>query len=606
MSLIDFQLYPYYQDFWRECNRGDTPEDMFRYLRIALAAQPTTYPSKEERETEVTKKFPDPVLPPEIIPDDVNTETYVKLKVLNDVGQTWFSGSPSFIFRIKRNVQILPTYVKIRSDGYMTFHNLADIGFWRAFKREIKEQINDPHVQLFLSLGMSKWIGMDWSGPTVASPLTKIGRFFSRIYDPISNSVDPYLNKVQKAINFVSDPVIKHISPLVRAIGNRIGTIEATLVPDFKQLEKKFYDYTNAFVTNFNNILIFYNQTLDGYVKMQQDTAKAMSRPLDELDEHFTVPLRTMKGTLDLRVGAVANYLALFGINEGKKVQNYATGQFNNITSYITNIQSDLSRYIAQVQTNIEEFKNVLFKPVQKTLDRITPIVDATIELLTLGDPETAMIRKEAWGRSTGAYPATTVKLLEDGVSESLPMKVTYPAPVENTLPEIQNASYMIDRIMENLYLGTDGKPINEAVGRDFVMTTDPGKIRGKVIKVEDVYNHPDLGTFDDLACNMAFGSAAQDEGSILDTTWSIVSDIPLGVMSLAALRLCRLPYKYLLFPAVFEYTLQAVDFAVREPADYQDKLDKFNADFWNRIVQWTERSDQLEPWLPGVFIPSP
>ena len=599
MPLIDFQLYPYYQDFWEQCNRGKTPADMFKYLKIALAAQPTTYPSKEERETEVTKKFPDPVLPPEIIPDDVNAETYVKLKVLNDVGQTWFSGSPSFIFRIKRNVQILPTYVKIRADGYMTFHKLADIGFWRAFKREIKEQINDPHVQLFLSLGMSKWIGMDWSGPTVASPLTKIGRFFSRIYDPISNSVDPYLNKVQKAINFVSDPVIKNISPLVTAIGNRIGTIEATLVPDFKQLEKKFYDYTNAFVTNFNNILIFYNQTLDGYVKMQQDTAKAMSRPLDELDEHFTVPLRTMKGTLDLRVGAVANYLALFGINEGKKVQNYATGQFNNITSWITTIQSDLSRYIAQVQTNIEEFKNVLFKPVQKTLDRITPIVDATIELLTLGDPETAMIRKEAWGRSTGAYPATTVKLLEDGVSESLPMKVTYPAPVENTLPEIQNASYMIDRIMENLYLGTDGKPINEAVGRDFVMTTDPGKIRGKVIKVEDVYNHPDLGTFDDLACNMAFGSAAQDEGSILDTTWSIVSDIPLGVMSLAALRLCRLPYKYLLFPAVFEYTLQAVDFVVREPVDYQDKLDKFNADFWNSIVQWTERSDQLEPWLP-------
>ena len=599
MPLIDFQLHPYYGDFWEQCNRGNTPADMFKYLRIALAAQPTTYPSKEERETEVTKKFPDPVLPPEIIPDDVNAETYVKLKVLNDVGQTWFRGSPSFTFRIKRNVQILPTYVKIRADGYMTFHNLADIGFWRAFKREIKEQINDPHVQLFLSLGMSKWIGMDWSEPTVASPLTKIGRFFSRIYDPISNSVDPYLNKVQKAINFVSDPVIKNISPLVKAIGNRIGTIEATLVPDFKQLEKKFYDYTNAFVTNFNNILIFYNQTLDGYVKMQQDTAKAMSRPLDELDEHFTVPLRTMKGTLDLRVGAVANYLALFGINEGKKVQNYATGQFNNITSWITTIQSDLSRYIAQVQTNIEEFKNVLFKPVQKTLDRITPIVDATIELLTLGDPETAMIRKEAWGRSTGAYPATTVKLLEDGVSESLPMKVTYPAPVENTLPEIQNASYMIDRIMENLYLGTDGKPINEAVGRDFVMTTDPGKIRGKVIKVEDVYNHPDLGTFDDLACNMAFGSAAQDEGSILDTTWSIVSDIPLGVMSLAALRLCRLPYKYLLFPAVFEYTLQAVDFVVREPVDYQDKLDKFNADFWNSIVQWTERSDQLEPWLP-------
>jgi len=599
MPLIDFQLYPYYTDFWEECNRGKTPEDMFKYLRIALAAQPTTYPSKEERETEVTKKFPDPELPPEIIPDDVNEETYVKLKVVNDLGQTWFSHSPSFTFRIKRNVQILPTYVKIRADGYMTFHKLSDIGFWRAFKREIKEQINDPHVQLFLSLGMSKWIGMDWSGPTVASPLTKIGRFFSRIYDPISNSVDPYLNKVQKAINFVSDPVIKNISPLVTAIGNRIGTIEATLVPDFKQLEKKFYDYTNAFVTNFNNILIFYNQTLDGYVKMQQDTAKAMSRPLDELDEHFTVPLRTMKGTLDLRVGAVANYLALFGIYEGKKVQNYATGQFNNITSWITTIQSDLSRYIAQVQTNIEEFKNVLFKPVQKTLDRITPIVDATIELLTLGDPETAMIRKEAWGRSTGAYPATTVKLLEDGVSESLPMKVTYPAPVENTLPEIQNASYMIDRIMENLYLGTDGKPINEAVGRDFVMTTDPDKIRGKVIKVEDVYNHPDLGTFDDLACNMAFGSAAQDEGSILDTTWSIVSDIPIGVMSLAALRLCRLPYKYLLFPAVFEYTLQAVDFVVREPVDYQDKLDKFNADFWNRIVQWTERSDQLEPWLP-------
>ena len=599
MPLIDFQLYPYYTDFWKECNRGKTPEDMFRYLRIALAAQPTTYPSKEERETEVTKKFPDPDLPPEVITDDVNEETYVKLKVVNNIGQTWFSGSPSFTFRIKRNVQTLPTYVKIRSDGYMTLYNLKDIGFRRAFKREIKEQINDPHVQLFLSLGMSKWIGMDWSGPTVASPLTKIGRFFSRIYDPISNSVDPYLNKVQKAINFVSDPVIKNISPLVTAIGNRIGTIEATLVPDFKQLEKKFYDYTNAFVTNFNNILIFYNQTLDGYVKMQQDTAKAMSRPLDELDEHFTVPLRTMKGTLDLRVGAVANYLALFGINEGKKVQNYATGQFNNITSWITTIQSDLSRYIAQVQTNIEEFKNVLFKPVQKTLDRITPIVDATIELLTLGDPETAMIRKEAWGRSTGAYPATTVKLLEDGVSESLPMKVTYPAPVENTLPEIQNASYMIDRIMENLYLGTDGKPINEAVGRDFVMTTDPGKIRGKVIKVEDVYNHPDLGTFDDLACNMAFGSAAQDEGSILDTTWSIVSDIPIGVMSLAALRLCRLPYKYLLFPAVFEYTLQAVDFVVREPVDYQDKLDKFNADFWNRIVQWTERSDQLEPWLP-------
>jgi len=599
MPLIDFQLYPYYTDFWEECNRGKTPADMFKYLKIALAAQPTTYPSKEERETEVTKKFPDAVLPAEIIPDDVNAETYVKLKVVNDLGQTWFSGSPSFIFRIKRNVQILPTYVKIRADGYMTFHNLSDIGFWRAFKREIKEQINDPHVQLFLSLGMSKWIGMDWSGPTVASPLTKIGRFFSRIYDPISNSVDPYLNKVQKAINFVSDPVIKNISPLVTAIGNRIGTIEATLVPDFKQLEKKFYDYTNAFVTNFNNILIFYNQTLDGYVKMQQDTAKAMSRPLDELDEHFTVPLRTMKGTLDLRVGAVANYLALFGINEGKKVQNYATGQFNNITSWITTIQSDLSRYIAQVQTNLDEFKNVLFKPVQKTLDRITPIVDATIELLTLGDPETAMIRKEAWGRSTGAYPATTVKLLEDGVSESLPMKVTYPAPVENTLPEIQNASYMIDRIMENLYLGTDGKPINEAVGRDFVMTTDPGKIRGKVIKVEDVYNHPDLGTFDDLACNMAFGSAAQDEGSILDTTWSIVSDIPLGVMSLAALRLCRLPYKYLLFPAVFEYTLQAVNFVVREPVDYQDKLDEFNADFWNKIVQWTERADQLEPWLP-------
>ena len=606
MPLIDFQYYPYYGDFWEQCNRGNTPADIFKYLQTALVAQPTTYPSKEERETEVTKKFPDPVLPPEIIPDDVNAETYVKLKVVNDLGQTWFSHSPSFTFRLKRNVQTLPTYVKIRSDGYMTLYNLKDIGFRRAFKREIKEQINDPHVQLFLSLGMSKWIGMDWSGPTVASPLTKIGRFFSRIYDPISNSVDPYLNKVQKAINFVSDPVIKHISPLVRAISNRIGTIEATLVPDFKQLEKKFYDYTNAFVTNFNNILKFYNQTLDGYVKMQQDTAKAMSRPLDELDEHFTVPLRTMKGTLDLRVGAVANYLALFGINEGKKVQNYATGQFNNITSWITTIQSDLSRYIAQVQTNIEEFKNVLFKPVQKTLDRITPIVDATIELLTLGDPETAMIRKEAWGRSTGAYPATTVKLLEDGVSESLPMKVTYPAPVENTLPEIQNASYMIDRIMENLYLGTDGKPINEAVGRDFVMTTDPGKIRGKVIKVEDVYNHPDLGTFDDLACNMAFGSAAQDEGSILDTIWSIVSDIPLGVMSLAALRLCRLPYKYLLFPAVFEYTLQAVDFVVREPVDYQDKLDEFNADFWNRIVQWTERSDQLEPWLPGVFIPSP
>ena len=599
MPLIDFQIHPYYRDFWEQCNRGNTPADMFKYLQKALVAQPTTYPSKEERETEVTKKFPDPVLPPEIIPDDVNAETYVRLKVLNDVGQTWFPHSPYFTFRIKRNVQILPTYVKIRSDGYMNFYNLKDIGFRRAFKREIKEQINDPHVQLFLSLGMSKWIGMDWSDPTVASPLNKIGRFFSRIYDPISNSVDPYLNKVQKAINFVSDPVIKNISPLVTAIGNRIGTIEATLVPDFKQLEKKFYDYTNAFVTNFNNILIFYNQTLDGYVKMQQDTAKAMSRPLDELDEHFTVPLRTMKGTLDLRVGAVANYLALFGINEGKKVQNYATGQFNNITSWITTIQSDLSRYIAQVQTNIEEFKNVLFKPVQKTLDRITPIVDATIELLTLGDPETAMIRKEAWGRSTGAYPATTVKLLEDGVSESLPMKVTYPAPVENTLPEIQNASYMIDRIMENLYLGTDGKPINEAVGRDFVMTTDPGKIRGKVIKVEDVYNHPDLGTFDDLACNMAFGSAAQDEGSILDTTWSIVSDIPIGVMSLAALRLCRLPYKYLLFPAVFEYTLQAVNFVVREPVDYQDKLDKFNADFWNRIVQWTERSDQLEPWLP-------
>ena len=67
----------------------------------------------------------------------------------------------------------------------------------------------------------------------------------------------------------------------------------------------------------------------------------------------------------------------------------------------------------------------------------------------------------------------------------------------------------------------------------------------------------------------------------------------------LEKLGLCRLPYKYLLRPEVFEYTFQAVDFVVREPVDYQDKLDEFNADFWNSIIQWTERSDQLEPWLP-------
>ena len=628
MPLVKFKLHPQYRDWWGEYKRNPTAAGMESYLRVALGAQYNLSPTEDERRTEVTKKFPDPVIPPEIVPDDANAEVILKLHVLNTLGQAYFSDKPVMEFRIKRAVQEVPTYIQIDAIGAIKIGQLADIGFWRAFRRELENQMTDPHVKLFLQLVIGDWIRTGGLKAVIGNPLSAITGWFNKVKPDWADDIEGFTNSLKNVWNRITPDWMNSID----GVRDRVKNVWDWLTPDWmnsinsiklefdkfnkwwaagltetlKTFKKDYNDNALPLVTSFKKGLIRWNMSGETFIDQQMKLAKIADKPFSYLDEHFTVPLRIMRGDISLRLSTVANYLALFGINEGKKAKKYAERLINTLIQPAEKVSMQTERWGKQVQVTLQEFAQTEFQQAQATVNRIQPIVDAAIELLSIEDPETARLRKEPWGRSAEAYPATTVSLLENGVSYSLPMKVAYPAPVENTLPEIQNASYMIDRIMENLYLGTDGKPINEAIGKDFIMTTDPSKIKGQVKTVESVYNHPSLGTFDDLACNVAFGSAAQDEGSILDTAWSIVSDIPLGVMSLIALRLCRIPYKYLLYPAVFEYTLQAIDWYVSEPEDYTDRFDEFNADFWNKIVQWSERSDQLEPWLPGVFIPSP
>ena len=559
MPLIPFELHPQYHDWWYVYQRNRTPEGMEHYLRIALGTQYRTYPTDVERQTEVTKKFPEPVLPPEVIPDEPTAETLLKLRVLNMEGKPFFTEKPVMEFRIKRPVQEVPTHVTIDPVGTIRLGTLADLGFWRAFKRELQEQLSDPHTQLFLQFMVGDWIRTGGLKADVGNPLSALTTWFSKIMpnwaDDIDkfttalkgmwarvtpdwiNSVDGIKTRVSDVWDWLTPDWMNSINNIKKEMDKFNAWWQSGLTDMMKAFKKDYNDNVVPLVTSLNKGLKRWNTAGEAFIDLQMKAAKIVTEPGNWLDENFTVPLRTMKGNIDEQLSRTANYLALFGIKEGQKAMAYTNTVIKLLTLPAEKITIKIDRWERQVMVTLQEFAQNEFREAQKKVNRATNIIDATIELLNIEDPETARLRKEPFERTLGAYPATSIIGNEERTTDRMEFKYI-PIPTEDFKnPDAEYWFNILGEFDKNLYVDDKGTPIASARGRDGKFTFDRSMIMGNVVAISDALAFQDHDVLKDLEARIKLYEYGLSTATYVNQVLSIDPWVKIGDFSLPLLN---------------------------------------------------------------------
>jgi len=259
-----------------------------------------------------------------------------------------------------------------------------------------------------------------------------------------------------------------------------------TVEKPFISLQKQFLDTVNPFVQDFKKAFEYYDTSIKEITETTKKAKDFLDTPYGWLDKKIIVPYNKESKEFLQKLDNVAHFLNIFGIKEANELKDHVKKRFDYIGNYVFDPLTQDNKYVLKIETKFDDFKDLFFKPLQKDMDRIRPMVDAVILLEEKQAAEEAKLKNIPFQRTVKAAPEETMISFHERHARRKIVKWEIQPVIElhNT-----TADYYVDMLKDfgkNLYTDDNGKPFNSVIGRDGKYTTDANKILGHVVAVSD------------------------------------------------------------------------------------------------------------------------
>jgi len=455
----------------------------------------------------------------------------------------------------------LPDMVTVSPQGYLTFYKEERVGFWEPFIRLYKGLGESVLFRVFLAIVLPSMLAKGGELAFLGDAVDKTSEWADRITTPWLDWVDA---KVRILDDFFNDYWEKVRNPFLR-------------------LEKAFYDTVQPWVDDYRSTLDKYNTTFDRIISTQNRAVQILERPVLALDKNIGVPWRQFTGRIDQQLSDVANFLAVFGIDEGEKIRTEYQRAVSVVTLDYNRKYDDVLFRIQAQKVAIDQWRERIFGPVAENLGRITPIVDNVALMVEAVEKDTRRLRQKPLQETLTAHPATVVSGIENAYSSDVLVEAPPPRIEEEVLPEIEWWENAVDKADENLYVDSEGVPLQPAIGEKGIWTVDPDKITGEVVQVTDALRQPGVENLNDVRASTAIWEIGIELGYIPDITMPVEEPDKYtwalkGVGGMLSLHWGLLAY------ANYEYALKGYNFLVDEPERNIQFLQELESSFWNSI----------------------
>jgi len=514
--------------------------------------------------------------------EEAESEGYVasKMEIRGTVGEILYDSKrhpPTFFFP-PGPIEI-PKAVQFDINGNIRFTDYKSMGFWNAFVSTFGSMTKGPLFKIFAAIVMPS--------------------FFTRV---------PLGKKIMDSVNWASDKLNRLTTPWIQKIDTAFTSFNEFMVNfkwrfelPFNNLMASFYNTWKPLIIKANTTANALSKTYNNIKTTQDKIVNTLNNPIITFEENIVIPYNVKRRKIEQQIGDIADFLYVFGINEGKKVQNWTNSVFKSIGEWKIDPLTKYKKLVLNIETTFENFRDTVFGPVQKTVNRISPIVDNVNKMFESLGLEDARMRKTPLRKTLEYSPELVVDFEEGNQSYEVIDYAYQPIKIPETLPEVEWWSKSIDEADEILYVDDNDVPLQKAITPDGRLSDNPDDFPGKVKKVSELVRHPSEKNTQELTAINSLWSIAVDKAEILDI--SVPVDEPKKFeLSLAKdLGLVILPFGWLYY-FNYEYTLQSIEAAV----NYPDELREYNHEmakmFWEAVQWWADYKPELktgeEYWL--------
>jgi len=204
-------------------------------------------------------------------------------------------------------------------------------------------------------------------------------------------------------------------------------------------------------------------------------------------------PLNKLKRRLDLELGATADFLAAFGINQGNEAKAYADKKFKEAMAILNIPMTNLAARARKLEVIFDNFFKRTNFPLADVVERNKKIIDVLIDMGEWVDKEAVRLSKISLEKTLTASPATLLEGFENSRGNIGLASIEIPVPELNILPEIKMYEAMLDESDTYLYTDAYDTPLQKSLTVAGDYSDKRADFPGKVVSVSKALENTDL-----------------------------------------------------------------------------------------------------------------